>query len=381
MVVTNQQTPKTIKFDKIIHQKIKPRKIRIVIMNGLSLNIINSLRSEHNLLNFNYLLKKGVSGKFDLFKPNLNLSLLNTTFTGKLPSQLPYHSNYKFKFRNIKKEFNVFPRYIFFRYSSKLKFSYFYKSNDAPVIDIISKYYIKNGYKTQSLINPAYVPTYFSENLLSNTKFIKHFSEISKNNKDTKFNLLKKSFFYDDYIKKRIINLKDSEIYYSVIKFNGLDIISKYFYQFYLNNIFGNIDKGDINRYKWVLKKYYEFYDSIVGNLISSMGDDELLVLLSLYEYEPLPVWRRILANFLGNREVYMYKTLNSKGTIFLYEKNAIKKGYPIQKMSIFDFFPTMLYYSKFNLSKDLNGKIIREIFLDDFLLNNPIDIRTESNN
>jgi len=377
-LVNNKKESINIHYSKkVFKQNINPRKIRIVIMNGLSLNTINSIRTENKLLNFDYLLKNGVAGKISLFKPNLNISLLNSAFTGKLPSQLPYHSNYKFKFRSLQKEFNIFPRYIFFRYSSKLKFSFFYKKNDEPILDNIVKYYVKNKYKTQNLINPIYIPTYFSKNITNNTKFIKHFSEIIKNKNNPKYNLLKKTFFYDDYIKSRIIELKDSDFYYSVMQFKGLDIISKYFSQFYMSSIFGDIEAEDVNKYKWVLKKYYEFYDSIIGNLISSMGDDELLVLLSLYEYEPLPVWRRILANILGNREVYMYKSLSSVGTIFLYEKNAIKKGYPVQGMSIYDFFPTMIYYSGFTLSKDLNGKIIREIFLDDFLLNNPIDIRT----
>lgn len=379
-VIVNRSSIPPYEADIIQKQKTEPRKIRIVIMNGLSLSTINSLKSEQHLLNFNYLLKNGVAGNIKLFKPNLDISLLNTAFTGLLPSKLPYHSNYKFKFRNIKKEFNIFPRYIFFRYSSKLKFSLFYKKNKESVIDNISKYYTINDYRRQSLINPIYIPTYFSKNLKSNTKFIKHFSEINKKNSDSKYNLLKKSFFYDDYIKSRILDLKDSDYYYSVIQFKGLDIISKYFYQFYMSNIFENIDTINVSKYKWVLKNYYEFYDSIIGNLISTMGDNELLVLLSLYEYEPLPVWRRILANLLGNTEIYMYKSLSSKGTIFLYEKNAIKKGYPLPEMSILDFFPTMLYYSNFNISKDLDGKIIRKIFLDNFLLNNPIDIRTSNN-
>lgn len=126
-VISNKSSIQKNKEIDIIEKKENPRKIKIVIMNGLSLGIINSLKSEQNLLNFNFLLKNGVAGNINLFKPNLNISLLNTALTGKLPSELPYHSNYKFKFRNIKKEFNIFPRYIFFRYSSNIKFSFFYK--------------------------------------------------------------------------------------------------------------------------------------------------------------------------------------------------------------------------------------------------------------
>ena len=75
---------------------------------------------------------------------------------------------------------------------------------------------------------------------------------------------------------------------------------------------------------------------------------------------------------------MYVYKSLESRGTIFLYEKNALKKGYPVNSISIYDLFPTLLYYSGFQLNRDLRGEVIREIFTKDFLLNNPIDIRTD---
>ena len=144
-----------------------------------------------------------------------------------------------------------------------------------------------------------------------------------------------------------------------------------------MHQMFGNIPEEDIKKYGWIIEKYYEYYDSIIGNLITTTGDNELLVILSFYEYESLPVWRRILVNLLSKKDIYVYKSLNSQGTILLYEKKALKKGYPLKTVSIFDIFPTLLYYSGFQLSKDLQGEVIREIFTDEFVLNNPIDIDT----
>jgi hypothetical protein len=128
-----------------------------------------------------------------------------------------------------------------------------------------------------------------------------------------------------------------------------------------------------------MVEKYYEYYDSIIGNLMSTTGENELLVILSFYEYEPLPVWRRILVHLFTKKDIYVYKSLHTRGTILLYEKNNLKQGYPLKTISIFDIYPTLIYYAGFQLSRDLQGEVLKEMFTDEFLLNNPIDINTNS--
>ena len=58
-----------------------------------------------------------------------------------------------------------------------------------------------------------------------------------------------------------------------------------------------------------------------------------------------------------------------------MYERGSIKKDYNLKTISINDIFPTLLYYSGYQLSKDLQGEVMKEIFTDDFKLNNPIEI------
>ena len=60
-VITSQEVPPLSHFT--------PRKIRVVILDGLSLNFLYSLSSEETLLNFNYLLKNGVRGRIEGYKP------------------------------------------------------------------------------------------------------------------------------------------------------------------------------------------------------------------------------------------------------------------------------------------------------------------------
>ena len=359
-----------------------PRKIKVIIMDGLSLNLIQSLTAEQKLLNFREILNKGTRGRIKTFKPNLDLSMMNAAFTGHQPSGFSLHSNDKFKFTGLSEEFDTLPRYVLFRQSPYLSSTTFYKRGDNVILDSINLHYETNNRNTVRIINPPNVDRYSQRALSKNNRFLPLFSNLltPENDKDEKLDILKKFFFLDDFIKNMIPDLKDSNIYYAVIRLPGLGVIAKYLFQYYMPQIFGNIqDDARIKKYGRLIEKYYEYYDSIVGNLMSTTGDNELLVILSFFEYEPLPVWRRILVNLFGQRDVYVYKSINSQGTIILYEKTAVKQDYSLRTISIYDIYPTLMYYAGFQLSRDLRGEVLREIFTDDFLLNNPIDIYTES--
>lgn len=356
-----------------------PRKIRIVLMDGLSLPIIQSFTSQQKLLNFNELIKNGVSGRVKTYKPNLDLSMLNSALTGLRPAQFTLHSYDKFKVARLGQEFDIRPRFIFFRKSPYVNSITFYKRFTNNVLDNLGHHYENNRRRAVRLIKPLFVDPYSEWSLQKNNRFVPLFSEVLKKESlgDENYRILKKFFFQDDFIKNMIPDLKDSDVYYTVVRMPGLGVVSKYFYQWHMPEIFGNIRHDDVNvkKYGWVMEKYYEYYDSIIGNLMSTTGDDELLVILSFYEYEPLPVWRRVLVNLFGSKDIYVYKNLSSRGTILLYEKNALRKGYPLQDMAIRDIFPTLLYYSGFPLSRDLQGEVMRDIFKQEFLINNPFDL------
>ena len=82
------------------------------------------------------------------------------------------------------------------------------------------------------------------------------------------------------------------------------------------------------------------------------------------------------VAGFEGG-ESFVYSP-NSMGTLLMYERGNIRKDYNLKIISINDIFPTLLYYSGYQLSMDLQGEVMREIFTDEFKLNNPIEILSE---
>jgi len=360
-------------------QEVTPRRIRLVIADGISMTHLLSQSSDQKLLNFNFLLQNGVRATIRSFKPNFSHSQINTVLSGLPPSDFHDHSRVKFKIGDLEREFDLFPRYVFFRYSSAIGVTSFYRRFAMPVKDFIREYYAANRFGTLSQVYPEYTPMYSERSLEYNRRFKPLFADLL-NQMDRRFEMVKRFFFFDDYLKRQIPDLKDTPLFYSCSRLFGLANTARYFSQYSTaRQVFETVSEEDIKRYGGILEKYYEYYDSIIGNLISTTGEDELLVIISLYEFEPLPVWRRVLLNLFGKKDVYVYQPLDARGTIFLYEKNALKKGYPINEISIYDIFPTLLYYSGFQLSRDLRGEVVREMFHDDFLLNNPIDIRPDS--
>jgi len=352
-----------------------PRKIRIVIMDGLSLNLLFDLGGEQKLLNFNWIMENGGHGRISTFKPNQELALVNTLLSGYTPAEYGTHSEYKYRFRDAAGEFDIFPRYIFFRLSSHLGLVSFYKQTAPAFNDQLQGHYLASGQETFRMLRPDPPPTYAPRNLERNGAFIQFFSDALKK-KDPKLEILKKAFFYDDYVKKLIPEVKastGSRIGYALVSLEGLKTITNYFLQYSRPDLYGNLDEEEIQRYGSLVEKYYDYYDSIVGNLISTTGDDEMLVIMSFYEFEPLPVWRRALVKYFGRKDVFVYKPLNALGTILVYEKAALKKGYDLNTVSVYDLFPTLLYYAGFPLPKKLKGEVVKDMFNDYFLANNPV--------
>jgi len=355
-----------------------PRQVNIVVMEGLSLNYLLGSSQEQKLLNLRWIRDNGVVGRLKTHQPNMDLSLLNTLLSGDPPDAAAAHSAYKYQFRDLPLEFDIFPKFIFFRNSSKLDVTHFYKRQGALPDDRLRGYFEHSGFKTFTMIAPPAWPPYAPGNLKKNNTFIQFFSATLEN-PDPKLDVLKKTFFYDDFTRKQIPELKTRDFRYSLVQLNGLASINAHYYHYARPENFGDLIDGEKSRkYGWILDKYYEYYDSVIGKIIGSMGDDELLVVLNFHEIVPMPVWRRILVNYLGRRDVFVYKPLDAPGAFLMYEKSALKKTLYQESVRLADLFPTLLYYAGFPLSKGLQGEVVRDIFSDAFLAANPVYFATE---
>jgi len=353
------------------------RKIRIVMMDGLSHRIVLSMLNRTDTLrNFQLLISNGVHGHVTTFKPNTDLLVISTLMSGLHPSQITQQDDWRFKVRDIDTEFILFPRYIFFRYSAVFDLTAFYATRYPKVVDRLKDNFDKQGLPTFQLLYQIDPPLYSSLALRQNNLFLQHFSYALTRNTPN-FNLLKRTFFYDEYLRTLLPDLKNSNLYYAGIRIPGLSNISRRFYPYFDPQLSGNVTQmPTTSSYAPILESYYHYYDSIIGNLISTTRDDEMLVIFSTYELEQMPEWRRILYSLMGGeQEITMYKPLHSRAFIYMYEKKALKHDYPLNNVAILDIYPTLLYYAGFRLPKNLEGEVLRGIFTDEFISLHPINI------
>jgi predicted AlkP superfamily phosphohydrolase/phosphomutase len=85
--------------------------------------------------------------------------------------------------------------------------------------------------------------------------------------------------FYDDFVRKQIPELKRRDFRYSLVQLNGLATVNTRYYHYARPENFGDlIDAEQSRKYGWILDKYYEYYDSVIGKIIGTMGDNELLI-------------------------------------------------------------------------------------------------------
>lgn len=354
------------------------RKIRIVIMDGLShRTVLNLLNRTDTLRNFQLLISNGVHGYVKTFPPNTDLLVTSSLLSGLHPSQVPQQDDWRFKIRDLEREFTLFPRFVFFRYSAVFDLTAFYATRHPQVFDRLQQNFESHGLNTFQQIYPNDVPLYSSLAIRGNNLFRQNFS-YALNRRTPKFKLLKRTFFYDEYMKSLLPDLKSGNLHYAVVRIPGLSHISRRFYPYHQPQVSGAVPQPPAvsSSYAPVLESYYHYYDSIIGNLISTTREHEMLVVFGIYEMEQMPEWRRLLYPLLGgDKDISMYKPLHSRAVIYLYEKKALKGDYPLNDVPIRDIYPTLLYYAGFRLPKSLEGEVLRGIFTDEFLSEHPISI------
>ena len=350
------------------------RKVRLVVMDGLSLNYLLSRPAESKLLNFEWLLDNGVRCRLSTYRPNSTLSLLGSALSGSRPTEFTRHSEAQFAFRGLGYVFDIAPRYLLFRSSARVGLTDFFSQTVTPPNRMGAAYAAAGG-QTFQILGAQFPPPYIERDLKNNNGFVQFFAPTLERI-DPKFRILKRAFFADDYIRHQIPELKNLPGGFCVAYLPGLDTVTTYFYHYSRPQLFGHIDEEEVERYGPWLDKYYEYYDSVLGNLISTTGDGEMLAILSLYEVEPLPVWRRMIVNLAGAEDVFVYRPTRSPALLLLYEKDAVRRG-AILDASIGDIFPTLMYYGGFALPRDVRGEVLQDAFTDAFVTANPIQVQS----
>src|SRR6266568_2220892 len=154
--------------------------------------------------------------------------------------------------------------------------------------------------------------------------------------------------------------------------FYGLDVVGHAFYRYAHPERFGDVSAAESRRFGRVLDRYAALLSQWVGESGQGLRPGEVLIVVSGYGMEPVPLWRRLLAGLTGGSS-YSGTHEGAPDGFFLAVGDGIRAGAPLGPASVLDVMPTILYLFGLPVARDMEGRVLTEILDDDFARRNPV--------
>jgi hypothetical protein len=347
------------------------KKITIIGLEGLSFDLMIPLIDEDKLPNFSWLMEEGSWGRLKNFSPCSSAVLNNSFNTGKLPSKHRQLSSFKYSLLHFDLEIEVAPRFILFWQLSKIGLLRV-QPNDTQLFSKDIWEIMKDNRTSYIKRDQPYFLTFDQPPPRIESLFNSFYKELELESGYI-FNVVRQAFFADAEYEDNVSEEKNqSQPQLVYLLMNGLNIVEAYFYKYSRPDLFGNISQERLNKYGSVIEKYYQFYDQIIGKYLTSLKEEELLVVYSSHGIEPLPLWKRFVESILGDANISAHHDNAPEGVFFFYG-NQISHGKHIESMRIIDIIPTLLNYLGLPVGKDMDGIVSSSLFNEDFKIENPV--------
>ncbi len=154
--------------------------------------------------------------------------------------------------------------------------------------------------------------------------------------------------------------------------FFGLDVVGHTFTRFADPDRFGDVAPEAVRRYGHVRDRYAALISSWVGEAAQALRPGEVLLVVSGYGMQPLPLWRR-LAEALGGDASLSGTHLGAPDGFVLAVGDGIKPGALLRDASVLDLAPTMLYLMGLPVARDMEGRVLTEMLDDSFARAHPV--------
>jgi len=158
----------------------------------------------------------------------------------------------------------------------------------------------------------------------------------------------------------------------TIIRYGSLDPIGHYFLRYAEPSQFGNVTEQERRRYGPVLEDHYRLMDDAIGRAISTLGPDDLLLVISAYGMEPLGFGKRLLEQVIGDPELSGSHEAAPDGFLLAYGPK-VARGRPLRRASVVDVTPTVLYFLGLPVGRDMDGYVRTDLFLPAFTADRPI--------
>ncbi len=224
------------------------------------------------------------------------------------------------------------------------------------------------------LLTPKQVPREdFSRLALFNDQEWERFENDNLLSREDVESLLKFSYVSDLNFERVALYLAENKKPEALaVYFEGADIVGHFFWKYMEPQYFSAVPAREVERFHDTYRNYYQALDGFIGQLMKVSGPDTAFLIIS--DHGMIRVPREGLdANHSGT---------HARGRppgIFIFSGPGIKKSAePIKGAGLLDITPTVLYYLGLPVAEDMPGKVLTQVFSDEFLAKNPLrKIRT----
>ncbi len=149
--------------------------------------------------------------------------------------------------------------------------------------------------------------------------------------------------------------------------FYGRDVVGHAFTRDAEPERFGDVGPEEQRRFGHVIERYAAYLGQFVAEFERGLRPGEMLFVVSGYGIEPVPWWRRLLGSPRAEPLPSGSHDGAPDGVVFAVG-DGIRRGALLQRGSILDIAPTLLYVMGLPLARDMDGRVWTEILEDDFL-------------
>lgn len=158
----------------------------------------------------------------------------------------------------------------------------------------------------------------------------------------------------------------------TLTRYQSLDAAGHYFLRYAMPSEFGDVSEDERRRFGAVLERQYSATDEAIGRAMSALGPDDVLLVVSGYGMQPLSLGKRVIERIIGDPDISGSHEAAPDGFLLAYGA-TVARGRQLQRASVVDIVPTVLYYLGLPIGRDMDGYARTDLFQASFTQERPI--------
>ncbi|MGE5361174.1 MAG: alkaline phosphatase family protein [Bacteroidales bacterium] len=380
-------------------------RVVMILLDGASLNAISAGAAEGRLLNFARMLDSGASMYLSTLRPTQPAPVWAAVATGKLPTKNGVRAAARYRIRSSD-PFDVLPDYCFAHLLVRFGFVSEQPHTSAdftalPIWDLLSRadvsvgivgwplsYPVRpvNGYLVSenlravaaSALTEDGTAVYPADALAVARTIVEAMqadsaagSAASLANADR--SAIDRALFANDRMLEQVAGQLQAAVQprLAVMRYRGLDTAGHDFLRYADPGAFGDVSDQERRAFGRVLPTAYGVMDEVIGRALSSLGPDDLLVVVSGFGMEPLGLGKRWLEKVLNGWDKSGTHERGPDGFLLAYGGAVAPGRRP--PGALVDVLPTLLYFFGLPVGHDMDGAARTDLFSKAFTEERPI--------